>query len=78
MHQARQWLDLAGTIWLGAFVLYYVAATLTAIFTNKRASDPHPWVAPFYFLWILPFFLALGALAAISWIWGKLFKSEDK
>jgi hypothetical protein len=72
------WLDFLLYLWLGAGILCFIVGIISAFFSRKRASGLNPWVLPFYFLWMLPIYLAIYLVVAIWWLWEKLFKSNDK
>jgi ABC-type maltose transport system permease subunit len=71
-------LDFLLDLWLGAGILCFIAAMISAIFSRKRVSGPNPWVLPFYLLRMLPIYLAIYLAVAIWWLWEKLFGSDDK
>jgi hypothetical protein len=48
-----------------------------SVFFRLRAG-PNLWVLPFYLIWMLPIFLGIWFVAAIWWVWEKLFKSGGK
>ena len=48
MQQFRQWFDIAVYVWLGVFALWYVLV----LFSRKKASDPNPFLAVLYILWV--------------------------
>jgi hypothetical protein len=72
------WLYVLLDLWLGAGALCFLVGIVSAIFSQRSAPGPNPWILPFYLLWMLPIFFAIYFAAAIWWIWEKLFKSAGK
>ena len=68
------WLDFLLFLWMGAGVLCFVIGIISAIF-RRRTASPNPWALPFYFIWMLPIYLAIVMVAAIWRLWEKLYKS---
>lgn len=71
-------LDFLLDLWLGAGIICFVVGSISAIFSRRLASGLNLLILPFYFLWMSPIYLAIYLVAAIWWLWEKLFKSDGK
>lgn len=65
-------------IWLTAGAVCFVLGTFSVIFGSRAAIALSLVILPFYFVWMLPIYLAIRVVVTIWWLWEQLFERRPR